>query len=126
MKSLLFWLYLSRAVAVAIFLAAPKTALTFYLFAAILGVTWLSTVPPTAGLVGKLFGTRYLATLFGLTLLSHQIGGFFGAWLGGLAIAGTGSYQWMWYADMALATAAALVNLPIREAMPTRAHAAAA
>jgi MFS family permease len=126
MKSLLFWLYLSRAVAVAIFLAAPKTAFTFYLFAAVLGVTWLSTVPPTAGLVGKLFGTRYLATLFGLTLLSHQIGGFFGAWLGGLAIASTGSYQWMWYADMALATAAALVNLPIREAMLPRVHAGAA
>jgi MFS family permease len=116
MKSLLFWLYLSRAVAVGIFLAAPKTALTFYVFAAVLGVTWLSTVPPTAGLVGKLFGTRYLATLFGLTLLSHQIGGFFGAWLGGLAVANSGSYQWMWYADMALATAAAVVNLPIREA----------
>ena len=81
-----------------------------------LGVTWLATVPPTAGLVGKLFGTRYLATLFGLTLLSHQIGGFFGAWLGGLAVVNTGSYAWMWWADIALALAAALVNLPIREA----------
>ena len=120
MKSLLFWLYLSRAVAVGIYLAAPKTALTFYVFAAVLGVTWFSTVPPTAGLVGKLFGTRYLATLFGLTLLSHQIGGFFGAWLGGLAVANSGSYQWMWYADMALAMAAAVVNLPIREAPPKR------
>ena len=66
------------------YLAAPKTALTFYLLAAALGLTWLATVPPTAGLVGKLFGTRYLATLFGLTLLSHQVGGFFGAWLGGM------------------------------------------
>jgi hypothetical protein len=73
-------------------------------------------VPPTAGLVGKLFGTRYLATLFGLTLLSHQIGGFFGAWLGGIALVSSGNYNWMWYADMALALAAALINLPITEA----------
>ena len=110
----------SRAVAIGVYLMLPKTALTFYVFAAVLGLTWLATVPPTAGLVGKLFGTRYLATLFGLTLLSHQIGGFFGAWLGGLAIAHTGNYDWMWYADIALAAAAALVNLPIREAMPRR------
>jgi MFS family permease len=116
MKILLFGVYGMRAAAVACFLAAPKTAVTFYLFGLILGMTWLATVPPTAGLVGKLFGTRYLATLFGLTLLSHQIGGFFGAWLGGLAIDGTGNYRWMWYADMALAAVAALVNLPIREA----------
>jgi MFS family permease len=116
MKWLLFWVYFTRAVAVAIYLAAPKTALTFYLFAAVLGITWLSTVPPTAGLVGKLFGTRYLATLFGLTLLSHQIGGFFGAWLGGIALVSSGNYNWMWYADMALALAAALINLPITEA----------
>jgi predicted MFS family arabinose efflux permease len=74
-------------------------------------------VPPTAGLVGKLFGTRYLATLFGFTLLSHQIGGFFGAWLGGLAVVNTGSYTWMWYADIVLALGAAVVNLPIREAV---------
>jgi predicted MFS family arabinose efflux permease len=96
-------------------LAAPKTAFTFYVFAIGLGLTWLATVPPTAAIVGKLFGVRYLATLFGMTLLSHQVGGFFGAWLGGLAIAGSGSYLWMWYADAALALAAALVNLPIRE-----------
>lgn len=116
MKWLLFWMYFSRAVAIVIYLAAPKTALTFYVFALVLGFTWLSTVPPTAGLVGKLFGTRYLATLFGLTLLSHQIGAFFGAWLGGIAIASTGSYAWMWYADSVLALAAAFVNLPIEEA----------
>lgn len=125
MKMILVWMYGSRAVAVALYLMAPKTPLTFYVFAAVLGVTWLSTVPPTAGLVGKLFGPRYLATLFGLTLLTHQIGGFFGAWLGGLAIARSGSYDWMWYADIALAAAAALVNLPIREAHPRLAAAAA-
>jgi MFS family permease len=125
MKILLVWVYGIRAVAIAIFLMAPHTALAFYIFAMVLGVSWLATVPPTAGLVGKLFGTRYLATLFGLTLLSHQIGGFFGAWLGGLAVAASGNYDWMWYADIVLATAAALVNLPIREAQPIPAAAAA-
>ncbi|MFD0914407.1 MFS transporter [Methylophilus luteus] len=118
MKMILFWMYASRAVAVAVYLAAPKTELTFYIFAAVLGFTWLSTVPPTAGLVGKLFGARYLATLFGFTLLSHQIGGFFGAWLGGLVFYANGDYQWMWLGDIVLATLAALVNLPIREAKP--------
>lgn len=115
MKLLLFWVYFTRALAIAIYLATPRTPLTFYVFAAVLGFTWLSTVPPTAGLVGKLFGVRYLATLFGFTLLSHQIGGFFGAWLGGVALVRFGDYGWMWYADMALALAAALINLPIRE-----------
>ncbi|MDY7575034.1 MFS transporter [Actimicrobium sp. CCI2.3] len=116
MKYLLVAMYASRAVIIALYLLAPKNAWTFYIFAAALGLTWLATVPPTAGLVGKLFGIRYLATLFGLTLLSHQIGGFFGAWLGGLAMENFGNYNWMWYADMVLALAAALVNLPIREA----------
>ena len=121
MKNLLALMYASRALIVALYLLAPKTALTFYVFAAALGFTWLATVPPTAGLVGKLFGTRYLATLFGLTLLSHQIGGFFGAWLGGLAFVRFGDYSWMWYADIVLALAAAAVNLPIREAAVVRA-----
>lgn len=116
MKFLLAAMYGSRAVIIALFMLAPKTAWTFYVFAAALGFTWLATVPPTAGLVGKLFGTRYLATLFGLTLLSHQIGGFFGAWLGGLARESFGDYTWMFYADIALAIGAALINLPIREA----------
>lgn len=119
MKMILFCMYASRAVAVAAYLAAPKTPWTFYLFAAVLGFTWLSTVPPTAGLVGKLFGPRYLATLFGFTLLSHQIGGFFGAWLGGLVFYANGSYVWMWCGDIALAMLAAVANLPIREAKPT-------
>ena len=116
MKHLLAWIYASRAVIVAIYLAMPKTALNMYLFAAALGVTWLATVPPTSGLVGKLFGTRYLATLFGLTLLSHQVGGFLGAWLGGIALAQQGSYVWIWYADIVLALLAAVANLPIKEA----------
>jgi MFS family permease len=120
MKYILAVMYASRAVMIAIYLLAPKTELTFYIFAAALGFTWLATVPPTAGLVGKLFGTQYLATLFGLTLLTHQIGGFLGAWLGGIAMAHDGNYQWMWYADIILAAAAALVNLPIREAKVER------
>ncbi len=115
-KHILAVMYGSRALLIAWYLVAPKTAWTFYVFAIGLGLTWLATVPPTASIVGKLFGVRYLATLFGLTLLSHQVGGFLGAYLGGLALAASGSYQWMWYADMALAAAAALVNLPIREA----------
>ena len=125
MKYLLFWMYLLRAVFVLIYIFAPKTTETFYIFAISLGLTWLATVPPTAGLVGKLFGTRYLATLFGLTLFSHQIGGFCGAWLGGLALQQFGSYQWMWYADIVLAVAAAMVNLPIKEGVVTRVDASA-
>ncbi|SNS01571.1 Predicted arabinose efflux permease, MFS family [Methylobacillus rhizosphaerae] len=120
MKIILFWMYASRALIVAIYLLAPKTELTFYVFAAALGFTWLSTVPPTSGLVGKLFGPRYLATLFGLTLLSHQIGGFLGAWLGGIAFYSTGNYEWMWGADIALALLAAALNLPIRESHPVK------
>lgn len=126
MKHLLFWLYLTRAIAVLVFFAAPKTPLTFYVFAVVMGLSWLATVPPTAGLVGKLFGVQYLATLFGLTLLSHQIGGFYGAWLGGPAIDRFGDYGWMWYADALLATLAALCNLPIREARVARTAPAAA
>jgi len=114
-KMVLFWMYASRALLVVAYLMAPKTEWTFYIFAAGLGFTWLATVPPTASLVGKLFGVRYLGTLFGLTLLSHQIGGFLGAWLGGIALVKFGDYSWMWYADIALASLAAVANLPIRE-----------
>ena len=114
-KYILAVMYGSRALLIGWYLMAPKTEWTFYIFAVGLGLTWLATVPPTAAIVGKLFGVRYLATLFGLTLLSHQIGGFLGAYFGGIAVAQSGNYQWMWYADMALAAAAALVNLPIRE-----------
>lgn len=125
MKYILFWMYASRTVAILAYLAAPKEPWTFYVFSAVLGATWLATVPPTAGLTAKLFGTRYLATLFGLTLLSHQIGGFLGAWLGGVTVVNSGNYLWMWWADAALALGAALVNLPIREARPALARAAA-
>ena len=115
-KHVLAAMYGSRAVLVAAYLLAPPSEWTFYVFAAGLGFTWLGTVPPTAALVGKLFGVRYLGTLFGLTLLSHQIGGFLGAWLGGLAVVEFGDFRWMWYADIVLALLAAVLNLPIREA----------
>ena len=117
-KYVLFYLYASRVLMVAAYLAAPKTDMNFYIFAAGLGFTWLATVVPTATLTGKLFGTRYLATLFGLTMLSHQIGGFLGSYLGGQVVSMFNSYGWMWYADMLLAGAAALLNLPIKEPKP--------
>lgn len=119
-KYVLAVMYGSRVLLVAMYLLLPRTDWTFYLFAAGLGFTWLATVPPTATIIGKLFGTRYLGTLFGIAMLSHQIGGFLGAWLGGLTIAHFGDFSWMWYADMALAAFAALVNLPIREAPLTQ------
>lgn len=115
-KMILALMYGSRAVLILWYLAMPREPWVFYVFAVGLGFTWLATVPPTAGIVAKLFGVRYLGTLFGLTLLSHQIGGFLGAWLGGLAITEFGNYDGMWWADIALAAMAAVVNLPIREA----------
>ena len=115
MKYILSAMYASRALMIAIYLLSPKTELTFYIFAISLGFTWLATVPPTAGIVGKLFGTKYLGTLFGLTLLSHQIGGFLGAYLGGLFMNHHGNFTWMWYLDIGLALIAAFINLPIKE-----------
>jgi MFS family permease len=119
MKYLLALIYAARALMIAVYLVMPKTSLNIYLFAAGMGMTWLATVPPTSGIVGKLYGVRYLGTLFGITLVSHQIGAFLGAWLGGLAMARMHSYQWIWFADMALAVGAALINLPIREEKPS-------
>ncbi|MBK8181506.1 MAG: MFS transporter [Candidatus Competibacteraceae bacterium] len=124
-KYVLAVMYGSRALLIAWYLLMPRTELIYYVFAVGLGFTWLATVPPTAAIVGKLFGVRYMATLFGLTMLSHQIGGFFGAYLGGLAISRFGDYSWMWYTDMVFAAAAALVNLPIREAPVARSLASA-
>jgi predicted MFS family arabinose efflux permease len=120
-KYVLFGMYGSRTLLILLYLAAPKTEWTFYFLAVGLGFSWLGTAPPTAGVVGKLFGMRHLATLYGLTMVSHQLGAFFGAWLGGLAFAHYGNYLWMWYADALLATVAALLNLPIREPRVERA-----
>lgn len=116
MKSLLSLVYASRAIAVIIFLLAPKTGPVVLVFAAVMGLTFLSTVPPTAGLVAKFFGPANMATLFGIVMLTHQIGGFLGAWLGGKVFEATGNYDWVWYIDIVLAIGAALVHLPIREA----------
>lgn len=125
-KSLLSLLYATRAVAVLLFVLAPKTETVVLLFAAVMGLTFLSTVPPTAALVAKFFGPAHLGTLFGIVMVSHQVGGFLGAYFGGKAFEWTGSYDWMWAADIALAVAAALIHLPIREsALPARAMAPA-
>ena len=118
MKIALAWIYFARALIILAFFFAPKTTLTFLLFACGIGFTYLSTIPPTVGLVIKFYGMRYMATLFGLVMLSHQVGGFLGAWLGGKAFEATGSYDWMWWADIALCFMAAAVHLPIREAKP--------
>ena len=119
MKSFLSLIYAARGLTVFVFVFAPKTETVVLVF--FIGLTYLSTVPPTAGLVAEFFGTAHMATLFGFVMLSHQIGGFLGAWLGGKAFDLTGSYNWMWYADIVLAAGAALINLPIREArLPPR------
>ena len=123
MKSLLSLVYATRALAVLLFLLAPKTGTVVLLFAAVMGLTFLSTVPPTAGLVAKFFGLGNMATLFGVVMLSHQVGGFLGAWLGGRVFEATGSFDWIWYIDILLAVGAALIHLPIREARVVRAAA---
>lgn len=115
MKSLLVLVYVTRAVAIVVFLLAPKTEVTVLVFAAVMGVSFLSTVPPTAGLVAKFFGTANMAMLFGIVMLAHQVGGFMGAWMGGWVFEATGSYDLVWYIDIALAIGAALVHLPIQE-----------
>jgi predicted MFS family arabinose efflux permease len=120
MKSVLSLIYAARALAVLAFVFAPKTTGSVLVFAVVLGFTYLSTVPPTVGLVGKLHGIRYVATLFGIVMLSHQIGGFLGAWLGGYVFERTGSYDWLWYIDIMLAVGAALIHMPIREAPKLR------
>jgi MFS family permease len=120
MKSLLSLVYAARAVGVVVFLLAPKTGPVLLMFAAFMGLTFLSTVPPTAGLVTKFFGTANLATLFGLVMLVHQVGGFLGAYLGGKIFDVTGSFDWVWYIDVVLAVGAALIHLPIKEATVQR------
>ena len=116
LKSLLSVIYAVRAVAVGVFLLTPKSTAVVLVFAALMGLTYLSTVPPTATLVARFFGPAHMATLFGLVMVSHQVGGFFGAYLGGKVFQATGSYDGMWVADILLAVAAALIHLPIREA----------
>jgi len=126
-KSLLSLLYAVRGLAVLVFLLSPKTGPVVLVFSAVMGLTFLSTVPPTAGLVAKFFGPANMATLFGVVMLSHQVGGFMGAYLGGKVFDATGAYDWVWYIDILLAAGAALIHLPIREArLPARTGSAAA
>jgi predicted MFS family arabinose efflux permease len=116
MKLALSGIYFARALVILVFFFSPKTAPAFLLFACAIGFTYLSTVPPTVGLVIKFFGLRYMATLFGIVMFSHQVGGFLGAWLGGKAFEASGNYDWMFWTDIALCVFAAAVHLPIREA----------
>jgi MFS family permease len=114
-RLLLSAIYFGRAVAFLLFLVLPPGPLTVLLFAAVLGLLWLSTVPPTSALIAVMYGTRHLGMLFGVVFLSHQIGAFAGVWLGGAIYEGTGSYDAMWWLSIALGLAAAAVHLPISE-----------
>jgi predicted MFS family arabinose efflux permease len=105
---------------VGLFLAAPKTEVTVLAFSVWMGLTYMAVLPPTAGLVGKLYGAERLATLLGLVFMLHQVGAFLGSWLGGLALELTGSYDAMWKLDLALAALAAAVSLAIPERREAR------
>ncbi|MFN3984639.1 MAG: MFS transporter [Rhodocyclaceae bacterium] len=115
MRNTLMVLYALRALGVALFLVVPKTTAVMLIFACWMGLTYMATLPPTAGLVGRLFGLRHMATLFGVVMLMHQLGAFLGVWLGGIVVTLNGSYDWLWYADIALALVAVLIHLPVRE-----------
>jgi MFS family permease len=114
-RLLLSGIYASRAAAFALFVVLPATPATVLLFAAAIGLLWLSTVPLTSGLIAVMFGTRHLGLLFGVVFLSHQVGAFVGVWLGGAVYDATGAYDAMWWASIALGMAAAIVHLPISE-----------
>lgn len=123
---LLSLIYLSRAVFIVALLMAPPTQLTIYLFAAGMGLFWLSTVPLTSGLVAVMFGTRYMTMLFGIVFFGHQVGSFLGVYLGGLLFDETGSYDVVWWMGVALGLFAAVIHLPIRETPVQRPVAVAA
>jgi MFS family permease len=119
-------IYLLRSVAIALFVMLPLTPWSVYLFASSMGLLWLSTVPLTTGIVAHIFGVRYLSMLGGFVFLSHQVGSFMGAWLGGKLYDSTGSYDLMWVIAVALGVFAALINLPVRESPILRPAAAPA
>ncbi len=112
---LLASIYFARAVAIGLFVLFPVTEISAYMFAAAMGLLWLSTVPLTAGLVSLFFGARYMGMLYGVAFLSHQIGSFVGVWLGGYVFDATGSYSLVWYLGILLGLGSAAVHLPIRE-----------
>ncbi|MBK1613999.1 MFS transporter [Rubrivivax gelatinosus] len=114
-RHILAAIYLARSLVITIFVLAPITTWSVYLFAATMGVLWLSTVPPTNAIVAQIFGVRYMSMLGGIVFLSHQLGSFLGVWLGGRLYDMTGSYDVVWWISVALGVFAALVNLPVRE-----------
>ena len=114
-RLLLSGIYFSRALAFLLFVVVPPATFSVLLFGAALGLLWLSTVPPTSGLVAVMFGTRHVGMLFGFVFLSHQVGAFIGVWLGGAVYERTGAYELMWWLSIALGLAAAAVHLPISE-----------
>ena len=114
-RSLLSLIYFGRGIAIALYVLLPVSVASTIVFAAVMGLLWLSTVPPTSALISAMFGTGNIATLFGLVFLSHQIGSFLGVWLGGVLYEATGSYTVVWWLTVALALFAALVHLPISE-----------
>ena len=115
-RKILAFIYLGRAAAIAVFLWAPISPLSVYVFASVMGLLWLSTVPPTNAVVAQIFGVAHLSMLGGFVFFSHQIGSFLGVWLGGVLYDRTGSYDIVWYISIALGVFAALINLPVREA----------
>ena len=119
-------IYIARSIAITLFVLLPTTSLTVHLFAGAMGLLWLSTVPLTSGLVAQFFGLRYMAMLFGVVFLSHQVGSFIGVWLGGKLYDSYGTYDVVWWLSVALGIAAAIIHLPIREVPAPRLAAAAA
>jgi MFS family permease len=120
-RKILAFIYLLRAVAISVFLLVPLSPASVYVFAGVMGVLWLSTVPPTNALVAQIFGVAHLSMLSGFVFFSHQIGSFMGVWLGGYLYDKTGSYDLVWYIAIGLGVAAALINLPIKEVAIARA-----
>ena len=114
-RFILSFIYFARAVAILIYIMLPPNAVVTLIFGAVLGLLWLSTVPPTSGLVALMFGTRWLAMLFGFAFFSHQVGGFLGVWLGGLLFERTGSYDAVWWLAILFGLLSAVINLPIVE-----------
>ncbi len=114
-RHLLAWIYLGRAVAIAAFILLPPSPTIAITFGIVIGLFWLSTVPPTSSLVMLMFGTKYMAMLYGFAFFSHQVGGFLGVWLGGVLYESLGNYQFVWWLSVALGIASALINLPIVE-----------
>jgi predicted MFS family arabinose efflux permease len=125
-RHILAFIYMGRAVAISLFLLAPLSPTSVYLFAAVIGVLWLSTIPPTNTIIAQIFGVAHLSMLGGFVFFSHQIGSFMGVWLGGYLYDRTGSYDVVWYMAIALGVMAALVNLPVKETAIARPSAAQA